>query len=546
MLSSLPRSYRRLLALVASVPVLLFLLGVGYRFGMVHLEGIDRSLADSVAWAAETLTTTGYGRDESWTHPVMQGYVVLVQFLGVFFLFLIFPIFFIPFIEERFEARLARRLPDLSGEVLIYHSGPAVTSFVADLAREGVPVVFFEEEEATARRLRERYPYVVLGDLREEEPDLRNLSDARGIILNGEDDQNAAMALGARAQGYEGPIIAMVRNPERRPPLLRAGATAAFTPGHLLAAALASRASNRIGPRVAGIHHLGLHLDVAELRVDPGSPLIGQSIAEARIRETTGTTLVALWESGELIPQPTPEMRFRSGTVLIGVGPEAGLALLGKLAVPVPRSGAFVVIGAGDVGVKVAEFLLDAGERVLIVGPKAQPGVDVVGDHLSFDVLMRAGIREAQGIIIALEDDSASLFAVAVVRNLAPEKMIFVAARRVENISRIHRAGADFALSVSQVAGKLLSFHLLGKESVDLEVEVTLVAAAAGSLAGKPLVTKRIREETGCAVVAIERGEDVIVEFHGGFEILPDDVLYLSGSHEAVAKFFKTYPGSRR
>jgi Trk K+ transport system NAD-binding subunit len=546
MLSSLPRSYRRLLALIASVPVLLFLLGVGYRFGMVHLEGIDRSLADSVAWAAETLTTTGYGRDESWTHPAMQGYVMLVQFLGVFFLFLIFPIFFIPFIEERFEARLARRLPDLSGEVLIYHSGPAVTSFVADLAREGVPVVFFEEDEATARRLRERHPYVVLGDLREEEPDLRNLSDARGIILNGEDDQNAAMALGARAQGYEGPIIAMVRNPERRPPLLRAGATAAFTPGHLLAAALASRASNRIGPRVAGIHHLGLHLDVAELRVDPGSPLIGQSIAEARIRETTGATLVALWESGELIPQPTPEMRFRSGTVLIGVGPEAGLALLGKLAVPVPRSGAFVVIGAGDVGVKVAEFLLDAGERVIIVGPEAQPGVDVVGDHLSFDVLMRAGIREAQGIIIALEDDSASLFAVAVVRNLAPEKMIFVAARRVENISRIHRAGADFALSVSQVAGKLLSFHLLGKESVDLEVEVTLVAAAAGTLAGKPLVTKRIREETGCAVVAIERGEDVIVEFHGGFEILPDDVLYLSGSHEAVAKFFKTYPGSKR
>jgi Trk K+ transport system NAD-binding subunit len=546
MLSSLPRSYRRLLALIASVPVLLLLLGVGYRLGMVHLEGIDRSLADSLAWAAETLTTTGYGRDESWTHPVMQGYVILVQFLGVFFLFLIFPIFFIPFIEERFEARLARRLPDLSGEVLIYHSGPAVTSFVADLTREGVPVVFFEEDEATARRLRERHPYVVLGDLREEEPDLRNLGDARGIILNGEDDQNAAMALGARAQGYEGPIIAMVRNPERRPPLLRAGATAAFTPGHLLAAALASRASNRIGPRVAGIHHLGLHLDVAELRVDPGSPLIGQSIAEARIRETTGTTLVALWESGELIPQPTPEMRFRSGTVLIGVGPEAGLALLGKLAVPVPRSGAFVVIGAGDVGVKVAEFLLDAGERVIIVGPEAQPGVDVVGDHLSFDVLMRAGIREAQGIIIALEEDSASLFAVAVVRNLAPEKMIFVAARRVENISRIHRAGADFALSVSQVAGKLLSFHLLGKESVDLEVEVTLVAAAAGNLAGKPLVTKRIREETGCAVVAIERGEDVIVEFHGGFAILPDDVLYLSGSHEAVGKFFKTYPGSKR
>jgi Trk K+ transport system NAD-binding subunit len=546
MLRSLPRSYRRLLTLIASIPVLLLLLGLGYRYGMVHLEGVDRSLADAIGWAAETLTTTGYGRDAAWSHPLMQAYVAAVQFAGVLFLFLIFPIFFIPFIEERFEARLARRLPDLEGEVLIYRSGPAVTSFVADLQREGVPVVFFEEDEATARRLRERQPWVVLGDLREEEPDLSNLTDARGIILNGEDDQNAAMALGARAQGYEGPIIALVRNPERRPPLLRAGATAAFTPDHLLAAALAARASTRIGPRVAGIHHLGHHLDVAELRVDPGSPLIGRSLAEARIREETGTTIVALWERGELIAQPTPTMRFANGTVIIGVGTEEGLRKLGQLAVPVPRSGAFVVIGSAEVGRKVAEFLVDAGERVVVVGAAEGPGVDVVGDHLSFDTLMRAGIRDAQGIVLALENDSAALFAVAVVRNLAPDKMIFVGARRVENVSRIHRAGADFALSVSQVAGKLLALHLLGKEAVDLEAEVTLVAAAAGPLAGKPLVTRRIREETGCAVVAIERGDEVVVEFGGGFVIAADDVVYLSGSHEAIARFHKTYPGTRR
>ncbi len=545
MLGSLPRSYRRLLALIAMVPVLLLLLGLGYQYGMIHFEGVDRSLADGITWAAESLTTTGYGRDSVWHHPVMQAYVVAVQFAGVLFLFLIFPIFFIPFIEERFEARLSRRLPDLKGEVLIFRSGPAVTSFVAELKREGVPVVFFEEDEATARRIRERHPWVVLGDLRDEEPDLTNLSDARGIILNGEDDQNAAMALGARAQGYEGPIIAMVRNPERRPPLLRTGATAAFTPDHLLAAALASRASVRIGPRVAGIHHLGHNLDVAEMRVDPGSPLIGRSIAEARIREETGTTIVALWEAGALIAQPTPDMRFSNGTVLIGVGTEEGLRRLGQLAVPVPRSGAFVVIGTGEVGRKVTEVLLDAGERVVVLGAAEHPGVDVVGDHLGFDTLMRAGIREAQGIIIALETDSAALFAVAVIRNLAPDKMIFVGARRVENVSRIHRAGADFALSVSQVAGKLLAFHLLGKVSVDLEAEVTLVATAAGPFAGKPLVTKRIREESGCAVVAVERGDEVIVEF-AGFTIAPDDTLYLSGSHEAIARFYRAYPGTRR
>lgn len=293
-MTSLPRSYRRLLGLIASIPLLLLLLGFGYQQGMVHLERVDRTLQEGIAWAAETLTTTGYGRDTVWHHPVMQVYVIIVQFGGVLLLFLIFPIFFIPFIEERFESRLSRRLPELHGEVLIYGSGPAVTSFVTELERVGVPVVFMEEDEVTARRLRERHRWVVLSDLRQEEPDFDQLRDARGIILNGEDDQNAAMALGAKAHGYAGPIIALVQNPDRRPPMLRAGASAAFTPEHLLAGALAARASSRISPRISGVHHLGAHLDVAELRVDPNSPLVGQSIAESRIREEIGTTIVAL------------------------------------------------------------------------------------------------------------------------------------------------------------------------------------------------------------------------------------------------------------
>ncbi len=545
-MTSLPRSYRRLLGLIASIPLLLLLLGFGYQQGMVHLEGVDRTLQDGIAWAAETLTTTGYGRDTVWHNPVMQTYVIVVQFGGVLLLFLIFPIFFIPFIEERFEARLSRRLPELHGEVLIYGSGPAVTSFVTDLEREGVPVVFMEEDEASARRLRERHRWVVLSDLRREEPDFAQLRDARGIILNGEDDQNAAMALGAKAHGYPGPIIALVQNPDRRPPMLRAGATAAFTPEHLLAGALAARASNLISPRVAGVHHLGVHLDVVELRVDPNSPLVGQSIAEARLREETGTTIVALWEAGKLIAPVTPEMRFVPGTVLVGVGGEAGLAALGRLAVPVPRSGPLLVIGEGELARKVREFLLDAGEPVIAIGTQASADIDVVGDHLSARVLLAAGIAECQGIVIALETDSASLFASAVVRSVAPDKMLYVGARRVENVTRLHGAGADFALSIGQVAGKLLAFHLLGRESVDLEAAVTIVATSAGPLAGRPLVTRQVREETGCAVVAVERGDGIVVDFSGGFVLAADDVVYLAGTHESVARYFSAHPGTRR
>lgn len=153
---ALQRSYRRLLYLVLSLPVLLVVLGLFYQFGMHLFEGQERSLFNSIEWAAETLTTTGYGRDMQWSHPLMVMYVIAVQFAGTMLIFLVFPVFLIPFFEERFEARLPRVLPPMAGQVLIYRYGPAVTSLLDLLEQEGVPSVVFEEDESVARRLRER------------------------------------------------------------------------------------------------------------------------------------------------------------------------------------------------------------------------------------------------------------------------------------------------------------------------------------------------------------------------------------------------------
>ncbi len=384
-------------------------------------------------------------------------------------------------------------------------------------------------------------------DVDEEDIDLSNLRGARGLVVNGDDDANAAMTLSARYHGFRGPIVALVTNPNRRPPMLRAGANVCFTPTHVLAAALAARASARISPRVGGARRLGQHLEVAELRVTASSPLAGKTLEEATIRSRTGAIVVGLWEGGRLVRQPSYATRLDAGTIVVAVGSRASIRRLSELATPVPRRGPFVVLGHGGVGAKVAEFLRDAGETVSVVHPVAGPGVGIVGDPLDLNVLEGAGvgIPNAQAVILALDSDSATLFAAAVVRDLAPEAVILAGANRVENVARIHRAGADFALSVGQVAGQLLAYHLLGQESVSLEAEIRLMATAAGSLAGHPLATSRIRARTGCSVVAVERGDQVIVEFPDGFALEPQDVVYLSGTKETLAEYFRQYPGTR-
>ncbi|RMH40976.1 MAG: hypothetical protein D6689_12225 [Deltaproteobacteria bacterium] len=539
------RSQRRLLGLAIGVPATVCALAALYSAGMSYLEGEPRTFWQSLEWAAETVTSTGYGADAQWRHPAMIAFVVLVQFAGVLLVFLVVPLVLIPFIEERFEGRLATALPRLSDHVVIYGYGAAVSGLVDTLIESRIPLLVLEEDAARARRMLDRGIDVVHVSIEDDVPDLSGLPAARALVLNGPDHNNAVLALAAREAGFDGPIVALVESPQRRNPMRLAGATAAFTPPHVLAAAIAAKASPLINPRVAGAHSLGKHLDIAELRVHDDSPLAGATLAQARIRERTGATIIGQWVGGELSQQPAPDAPIPPGTILVAAGSRDSLARLADITRPMTRHGHLIVAGGGTVGSKVAQFLSDAGETVRVIDDRERPGVDVVGEPLDPETLRRAGIGSARAVILALENDAATLFAAAVVRDLAPEVAIVASVDRAANVARIHRAGADFSLSIAQVTGQLLMHHVLGEQSIALEPRLKVVKLAPGELVGTNPASARVRQRTGCSIVAVERGDDVIVELDGAFAFEPADAVYVCGTTDALARYFDEFPGAR-
>jgi len=187
------------LALLGILPLGVFALALSSMLGMELLEGEPRGFWQSLAWASETLTTTGYGHDNQWRHPIMIAFVVTAQFLGVFLIFLLFPVFVIPYFESRFEKRLPRVVPDkLRGFVLIFRYGPAVTSLINDIEREQVAAVVLEEDELLGRRLRDRGLTVVQSRLDDEDLFGGGLERARALVVNGPDHENAVAVLSAR------------------------------------------------------------------------------------------------------------------------------------------------------------------------------------------------------------------------------------------------------------------------------------------------------------------------------------------------------------
>ncbi len=545
MARKISRSTQRLLLFVAALPAALVIMALIYMTGMAHFEGSPRTFLESLQWASETLTTTGYGNDSHWQHPVFALFVILGQIMGQFLVFLIFPIFLLPYLEDRFQTRLPRQLPAMAGKVLFYRHGPAIESLLVEFQRSGTPFVIYEEDMQLAQTLRDRKFSVVFGKLGQDPSVLANVKDARAVVTLGNDHANATCTILAREAGFTGQIFALAREPLYRAPMLRLGATDVFTPAHVLGGALASRASLRISPPAEGMHLLGTKIGLTEFRIRPNSPLAEKRLGELHLRHQHGVSVIGQWHGGAFTTTQGPETLLRAGAILIVVGPLANLEKVERMAMPIRRSGPIVVAGYGAVGFKVAQMLQDVGETCTVIDTRLTAGVDVVGNILEFATLKQARVREASAIILALSDDSEAIFATAAVRDYAPEVPLIVRVSRTHNTERMYRSGADFAISEGEVAGKILAYHLLDEQLVPVENGIRITRLGVGNLEGWHPWRTEVRERSGANIIAIERGGEALMEFAKDFQIRPDDALLVCGTIQDLERFqreFQTAP----
>ena len=327
--------------------------------------------------------------------------------------------------------------------------------------------------------------------------------------------------------------------------MLQIGATDVFTPAHVLGAALASQASTRISPPAEGMHLLGTQVGMAEFRIRPDSPLADKKLGELRLRERHGVSVIGQWIEGVFSTSKGPETRIHAGAIVVVVGAHANLAAVERMAMPIRRAGPIVLAGFGAVGHKVIELLQDAGETCVVIDQIAAPGVDVVGSVLARATLDQAGVREASAVVLALSEDSESVFATAFVRDYAPQVPLIVRVQRTRNTPRIYRSGADFAISVGQVAGQILAAQLLGEQAIQVESRIKFIRVNAGQLAGRHPWRCDELDSTGAKVIAVERQHAVIVEFQDDFSLQADDMLLVCGSLNSLDRCQRVFnPGA--
>jgi Trk K+ transport system NAD-binding subunit len=259
------------------------------------------------------------------------------------------------------------------------------------------------------------------------------------------------------------------------------------------------------------------------------------TLAEINLTGRSGAVVVGRWTRSRLDTECTAATRIDEGAILELVGDDQSLDLAKHIIGGnyLRQRGPFLVAGFGEVGRKVHQLLEDAGEEVRVVEREPLPRVSVVGNVLDPSVLERAGINDARAIVLALNSDDATLFATVIARDIAHDIPVIARVNHSRNLDNMHRAGADYALSISDVSGEMLSSRLLGRSARAREERRSVVRVAGSRFAGST-ISELAEHLAGAAILAIERNGSRLSPHQAQLRIEAADTLWLCATGSAA------------
>ncbi len=206
----------------------------------------------------------------------------------------------------------------------------------------------------------------------------------------------------------------------------------------------------------------------------------------------------------------------------------------------------YIICGYGRMGAVIAKELHDKGYPFVVV-ELDQDKVDkisalgyqsILGDATIEKTLEEAGIHEAAGIVVCLNNDPDNLFVTLTARSLNHDAFLVSRCSQINNKPKLKQAGADkvvnpYTAGGHRMAELLISPELedtvslsLSQDIVDLAIdEVNL--ANLNSFHGVKIKDSKIREEFNLIIVGLVNGD-------GSYEINPDPELQLSAEHTVM------------
>jgi voltage-gated potassium channel len=213
-----------------------------------------------------------------------------------------------------------------------------------------------------------------------------------------------------------------------------------------------------------------------------------------------------------------------------------------------------VVCGYGRMGRLVCREFSEAGIPSVVIERRAElledfdvpHAIPIHGEAASDEILERAGVKRARGLVAVVASDADNLF-ITMSARLLNEKMFIVARADEEGTQqKLLRAGANRVISPYVIGGQRVAQAVLRPAVVDflelatrtehleLQIEETQIAASS-TLAGVTLKESGLRQRLEILILAIKRASGKMLFAPPADTILePGDTLITVGSRHQL------------
>jgi Trk K+ transport system NAD-binding subunit len=515
-------------------------------------EGKEFSWVTGFYWTLTVMSTLGFG-DITFASDLGKLFSMLVLMSGLLFLLVILPFtfiqfFYVPWLEAQSRAKTPRELPkNTTGHVILTSFDPITINLVEKLKKYDYEYAIIATDLERALELHDLDFRVVMGDLGDPETYKRlRVQNASMLVTNNDDMTNTNISFTVREISEKVPIVTNAEADDSIDILQLAGSTHVFQFMKMLGESLARRTLGMsMGANVIGKFDQLLIAEAPTMR----TPLEGKTLAESKLRENTGVTVVGIWERGRF-EIPHPQTLIKSTTVLLLAGSAEQLnkydEIFSLYRIYHATDAPVLILGGGRVGRAAAETLEQSqvDYRVVEKNPKLIETNEkyIHGNAADINALYSAGIKKAASVIITTHNDAMNIYLTIYCRRLQPDIQIISRANLDRSISILHRAGADLVMSHASMGANTI-INLLKPDKMLMFAEGLNIfrMSVHSSLAGKSLSESKIRSQTGCSVIAIDRENGLYINPEPSILLGGHDEMVLIGTGDAEKRFMDIY-----
>jgi voltage-gated potassium channel len=237
------------------------------------------------------------------------------------------------------ERSMKKKIDDLSGHYLICGFGRVGEQVAMEFVRAGETFVVVDSNPESLARSKERGYLHVEGDAADDETLAHaGITRAKGLVACVDSDaDNVFVTLSARVMVPDLRIVSRANLEESYSKLEKAGADRVISPYSIGGREMANLMMKPMVSDYLDVVTGGgeLELRVEQFRLTAGAPVIGQSIRELKVRESTGAIVLAVRKPGKPFDtNPDPDTVLEENDVLISVGSLSEIKTLEQLFSP--------------------------------------------------------------------------------------------------------------------------------------------------------------------------------------------------------------------